>query len=125
MAKLSIDALYGQKLFLYNGSICHKNKFDKSSLLESIIHPSSAIVFGYEAWTIHSKDGQSHFGFIVGENEHSITIKELSGIKQTIALTEIVSRKKQAKSLMPEATAMMLSGQDLTDLSVYLLAKEK
>lgn len=141
IVNLKSDADHGKQLFTSKCSSCHplgskgiqvgpdlqgiRNKFDRPSLLDAMIHPSAAIVFGYEGWTIYTHDGQSHFGFIVAENKKSITLKDLAGKTKTINIQEIVSRKKLEKSLMPTAGEIRLSVQDLADLSGYLLGGGK
>lgn len=135
------SALTGKSLFSTKCAICHKlenkgnsigpdlsmihQKYDKAALLDAIINPSAGIVFGYEAWTITTKDGQSYMGFIVSENGQSISLKTLGGANQNIALTNITSRSKQSKSIMPTAGQGKLTDKDLADISTYLLGVGK
>ena len=81
-----------------------KKKFDKQALMDAIVNPSAGIVFGYEAWTINTKDGKSQFGFLVADGKDAVVIKDLAGIHHTIPVQNISSRKKSEKSLMPEAS---------------------
>jgi putative heme-binding domain-containing protein len=127
----------GKKIFDTRCASCHRikdnapdigpdltmisKKFDRDNLLAAIIDPSAAIVFGYEAWTINLKDGQSFFGFLLADGEQTITIKDLTGKKHIIPVTTIASRKQAEKSLMPSADVLGLSEQDLADVSEYLL----
>lgn len=98
-----------------------KNKFDRNALLDAIIHPDAAIVFGYEAWTINLTDGQSYFGFLVADGPRTVTVKDLGGRNHVLETAQIRSRKKQEKSIMPAPDALGLTEQDLADLSEYLL----
>ena len=99
-------------------------KFDKTGLLDAIIHPSAAILLGYEPWLINTKDGGSFFGFLVSENKQTIMIKDVAGNKNTIAIDNISSRKKQDKSLMPEPAVAGVSEQQLADVTTFLLERK-
>ena len=98
-----------------------RNKFDRNALLDAIIHPDAAIVFGYEAWTINLADGQSYFGFLIADGPRTITVKDLAGKSHVIETSQIRSRKKQGKSIMPAPDALGLTEQDLADVSEYLM----
>lgn len=98
-------------------------KFDKSGLLDAIINPGAAIVFGYEPWLVNTKDGQSIYGFLISDNKQSIVIKDILGRKHLIKKTNIISRKKQEKSLMPDPVNNGLTQQELADVVSYLMTK--
>ncbi len=98
-----------------------RNKFDRNALLNAIIHPDAGIVFGYEAWTVNLRDGQSFFGFLVADDPQSVTIKDLAGKNHVVRTDLIRSRKKQEKSLMPSPQAQGLTEQDLADVSAFLM----
>ena len=49
-----------------------------------------------------------------------VVIKDLSGTRHVIQVKDIVSRKKSEKSLMPEASALGLSDQELADVVGFL-----
>ena len=137
IAKLKADSQRGKTVFEDKCSSCHRvgssghdigpeltligKKFDKEALLDAIVNPSAGIVFGYEAWTINTKDGQSHFGFLVGDSEKAVLIKDVAGKIRTIATSEIKSRLKAEKSLMPDASSLTMSDQELADVVAYLM----
>jgi putative membrane-bound dehydrogenase-like protein len=126
----------GGLIFVNKCSTCHRvskkgmdigpeltligKKFDKKSIIDAIVDPSAGIVFGYEAWTITTADGQSHFGFLVGDGKEAVVIKDMSGKSRTIPVSDIVSRKKSERSLMPDASALNLTDQELSDIAGYL-----
>ncbi len=138
IAKMPGDAAAGKLIFASNCSTCHKvgntgnsigpeltaigKKFDKVSLLDAIINPSAAIVFGYEPWLVNTKDGESIFGFLISENKETVALKDVSGNKHTIAQKDISSKEKQQKSLMPEPANTNLTEQNIADVSTYLLS---
>lgn len=129
----------GESIFQKNCASCHqvkdygqaigpdltyiRDKFDRRALLDAIIHPGTAIVFGYEAWTINLADGQSFFGFLVADGEQTITIKDLTGKHHTIGVKQIRSRKKQEGSLMPSPGELALSEEDLADVVEFLVER--
>jgi putative heme-binding domain-containing protein len=137
IVKLKGDANSGAEVFQKNCSSCHRvkgkgmdigpeltliqEKFDREGLLDAIINPSAGIVFGYEAWTINTRDGEAFFGFLIADGANAVVIKDLSGAKHTIAASKITSRKKQDKSLMPEPWSLAMSEKNLADLSEYLM----
>ena len=134
---LKHDVAKGKTLFLSNCAVCHKygdegkaiapelsaidKKFDRSALLDAIINPDGAIVFGYEPWLAKLKDGESIYGFLLSENKSFVSIKDISGRKHNIPVAKIESLKKQEQGLMPDPSSMGLSSQDLADISGFLL----
>lgn len=95
-------------------------KLDRSALLDAIVFPDAAIVFGYEPWLIQLKSGGSFLGFILAEGQEYLTIKDVAGVHQRVHTEDIASRKPLTTSLMPQATALKLSPQDLADLCTFL-----
>jgi putative heme-binding domain-containing protein len=138
IAQMNGDKDAGKIIFANTCSSCHRigstgnntgpeltmigKKFDKVALLDAIINPSAAIVFGYEPWLVITKDGQSVFGFLVSENKQSVVIKDIAGNKHVIAQDKISSKKKQEKSLMPDPTTTGVTEKNLADLSAYLMS---
>jgi putative membrane-bound dehydrogenase-like protein len=141
IAALQGDRVAGKIIFANTCSTCHRvgasgndigpelttigKKFDKVALLDAIINPSAGIVFGYEAWLVNTKDGQSVFGFLVSENKQSIVIKDITGNKHIIAQDKISSKKKQEKSLMPDPTTTGITEKNLADITAYLLSAKE
>ena len=141
IAQLQGDRVAGKTIFANTCSACHRvgttgndigpelttigKKFDKVALLDAIINPSAAIVFGYEPWLVNTKDGQSVFGFLVSENKQSVVIKDIAGNKHVIAQDKISSKKKQEKSLMPDPTTTGVTEKNLADITAYLLSAKE
>ncbi|MDN3654278.1 c-type cytochrome [Ferruginibacter paludis] len=138
IARLTGDAALGKAVFKTTCSTCHRigttgndigpeltaigKKFDKVAMLDAIINPSAAIVFGYEPWLVNTKDGESVFGFLVSDNKQSLVIRDIMGKKHVIAQDKISSKKKQSKSLMPDPSTTGLTEKNLADVTAYLLA---
>ena len=136
IAKLAGDAVEGKQVFLKSCATCHKSgsegnsigpdltfinkKFGKPELLDAIINPDAAIVFGYEAWLINKKDGESVYGFLLSENKKNIVLKDITGQKHTIPVDQVSVKKKQTKSLMPDPVANGLTEKDLANVIEFL-----
>ncbi len=134
--KMSGDPVLGKKLFTNQCATCHKvgnqgsevgpeltaigKKFDHAALLDAIINPSAAIVFGYEPWLINTKDGTTLYGFLVSENTRTIVLKDIAGQKHTVDINKISSKEQQRKSLMPDPEASGMTEQELAHVLAYL-----
>ena len=134
--KLVGNPANGKKLFALNCASCHKAENSKAQigpelagitkklappeLLQAIIEPDAAIVFGYEPIQVKDRSGTTTFGFLISENDQSIVLRELSGERVSINKKNISERVKQEHSLMPSAAMMKLSGQDLADIISFL-----
>jgi putative membrane-bound dehydrogenase-like protein len=94
-------------------------RFDRSSMLDSILNPSAAIAFGYESVLIETTDGQTLSGFVVGEGE-TIILKDIAGQQHSIPQSKIRSRDKLDQSIMPAGGALDLTAQDLADLVSFI-----
>ncbi|HOY17302.1 MAG TPA: c-type cytochrome [Haliscomenobacter sp.] len=126
----------GKKVFQNSCANCHKagkiglnigpdltqikNKFDRVSLLDAIVNPSAGIVFGYEAWTVNTTEGESAFGFIVADGQ-TLVIRDLLGQQHAFPANKVSKRSKQPGSLMPDPSALGLSEEDLANVSRFLL----
>ncbi len=136
ISRMKGDAGNGKKVFTNNCASCHKHgtdgadigpdltaihkKFDKAGLLDAIINPSASMVFGYEAYTVTTKKGETFFGFLLSDGAN-VVLKDVSGQRHTIKADQIKTREKMEHSLMPEPTTLGLKEQDLADLTGYLL----
>jgi len=139
ISKLNGDMSRGKAVFTSHCATCHKingdgnsigpdlttigKKFDKNALLDAIINPSAAIVFGYEPWLVNTKDGGSFYGFLISQNKETIVLKDIAGQKHIIPVQKISSKQKQDKSLMPDPTSNGITEQNLADISAFLLAQ--
>jgi putative heme-binding domain-containing protein len=136
ISKMTGDVNSGQTVFSNRCASCHRigaeggaigpdlttigKKFDKSALLDAIINPSAAIVFGYEPWLINTKDGKSVYGFLLSENKQTVVLKDVAGQKHVIAVAKISAKKKQDKSLMPDPASNGMTEKELADVVAFL-----
>jgi putative heme-binding domain-containing protein len=136
IAKIKGNPVAGRLLFTQHCATCHKagsegnnigpelttigKKFDRTALLDAIINPSAAIVFGYEPWLVNTKDGESVYGFLISENKNNVVLKDIAGKKHVIPVSQISVKQKQNKSLMPDPIANGLSENDLANIAEFL-----
>lgn len=99
-------------------------KLDKTGLFEAINYPSSSIVFGFESYAISTKNGNSFYGFILSENENTLTLKDLAGKSVTIAQNQIRIKIKDRKSIMPSIQTSGLKADEVSDLLEFLAEKK-
>jgi putative heme-binding domain-containing protein len=137
ITQLKGDAVAGRLVFTQRCASCHKagtegntvgpelttigKKFDRTALVDAVINPDAAIVFGYEPWLINKKDGESVYGFLISENKNNIVLKDIAGQKHVIPITQVSVKQKQDKSLMPDPLANGLSEADLANVVEFLL----
>jgi len=95
-------------------------KHDAGSLATAIYDPQDAIALGYENWIIKLKDGQQFFGSILSDGE-VVLIKDSTGKRHAIKADDIAGRNEVPTSLMPSASALNLSENDVADITAFLL----
>ncbi|MEO5998132.1 MAG: PVC-type heme-binding CxxCH protein [Chitinophagaceae bacterium] len=138
ISRLKPEAVNGKAIFAGTCATCHKagnlgndlgpelttigKKYDRVSLLDAIINPSASIVFGYEPWLIRTKDGQSVYGFLIGDGQ-TVVIKDIGKQEHVIKAANILSRKKMDASLMPDPTNLGLDEKKLADVAEFLLTQ--
>jgi putative membrane-bound dehydrogenase-like protein len=138
--KLAGDIKKGKVIFNTKCAICHKvgdfgktigpdltninKKYDQLALLDAIVNPSAAIVFGYEPWVITMKDGTVVSGFMLSQG-NTMVIKDLSGKQHVLDVQKIKEKKQLANSIMPDPSGLALSKSDLADITAYLMSLGK
>ncbi len=139
LAAMKGDAERGRAVFFGNTAACAKchkfgsegkdvgpdlsairTKFGRPELLDSILNPSAAIAFGYEAWIVKTKQNDVHSGFVIADNADNVVLKDSAGEQRTIPAKDITLRKKQTLSVMPDNVALGLNAQELVDLVEFL-----
>jgi putative heme-binding domain-containing protein len=96
------------------------DKLPKSGLLLAILDPSAGIGFGYEGWTVKTRDGQQLVGMITSETDDEVAMKLVGGIQRRVPKSTIVDRKRMETSLMPQGLERTMSEADLVNLVEYL-----
>ncbi|MCW3112182.1 MAG: c-type cytochrome [Segetibacter sp.] len=136
LGSLKANIAGGKGVFTNTCSVCHQvnnegldfgpklteigAKYPREGLLESIVHPSKGISFGYEGWEIKLKDGSTITGIISSKTETDIALKLPGGAKQQIKTRDVKSMREIKESMMPEGLHESLSKQELVNLLGYL-----
>lgn len=131
------NAAEGKKLFLGKASCfaCHQINgegldfgpdltaaakiLDRRNLIEAIVHPSAGIALGFEGVTVHKKDGTAVSGFVKASGD-PLVMQTPGGVQVAIDKRDITRVEKLKDSLMPAASALGLSAQDVADLQAFL-----
>jgi putative heme-binding domain-containing protein len=101
------------------------SKLAKEALYTAILHPSSGIAFGYEGTTLRLRDGSEATGIVASETADELSLRVGPGITTKYRKSEIASRAKVDRSLMPEGLASGLTEQQLVDLVEYLASLKR
>jgi len=126
----------GKTVFLNKCAVCHQvnkegydfgpnlteigTKYPKEGLLETILHPSKGISFGFESWEIKLKDGSSTTGIINSKTETDLELKLPGGGRQQLKMSDVKSITALKVSMMPDGLHQTMSSQELADLLAYL-----
>lgn len=97
-------------------------KLSRAQLLEATVYPSNGILMGYENWFVKTKDGEVYTGLLASETDDMLSIKDLNGMYIDIEKAQIVTKKQQPISIMPEGLSTALTQQELLDLLEYLVS---
>ena len=96
------------------------SKLAKEALYTAILHPSSGVAFGYEGTTLRLRDGSEATGIVTTETSDELSLRAAPGLTTRYRKSEIASRARIDRSLMPEGLARGLREQQLVDLVEYL-----
>lgn len=95
-------------------------KFDRPHLIDSLLHPSRQIGYGYETTTVLTVDGKVINGIAKESDDTHLSLLVAEEKLVRIAKAEIEESRVSKISLMPEGLAKLLSKQEFTDLIAYL-----
>jgi putative heme-binding domain-containing protein len=130
------DAESGRAVFQRSCTACHVaqgtgndfgpalteigDKLPKSGLYMAILDPSAGISFGYEGYTVRTKDGLQLVGIVSSETDDELVMKFTGGIQRRVPKSSIVERKRMDASLMPQGLERGMTEADLVHLVEYL-----
>jgi putative heme-binding domain-containing protein len=136
LTALKSNPANGQQVFSTKCALCHQvgnngkdfgpkltevgSKLPKEGLLESILHPSAGISFGYEGWEYKMKDGSTLTGIVSSKTETDVDLKFPGGSKQSFKTSAVASQKELKESMMPTGLHNNMTTQELADLLSYL-----
>jgi len=96
------------------------SKLGKQGMLDSILMPSAAISFGYEAWLFQLKNGEVVTGVVTEDIPTRVTVRTDAAQEVRLRPAEIVKRQPSNVSIMPEGLINALTPQQVVDLLEYL-----
>jgi putative membrane-bound dehydrogenase-like protein len=96
-------------------------KASRENLFESILYPSKAIADQFVVWQIETKKGTTLAGLLVEEAPEALTLRDGNGKDTKIAKSDIETRTKSPKSLMPDNLLAYMTEEELIDIVEYLL----
>lgn len=133
------DAVLGKKLFTQQGCVaCHSvelsaeqkgpylgaagAKFSRDYLVESILQPGKVVAQGFQTFSFAMKDGAQHLGFVTGEADGVVTLRNIAGQSFQLKRAEVQQEKHLPQSMMPEGLASALTAEEFASLIEYLLS---
>ena len=136
LAGRSGDAVAGRVVFQRACAACHVaqgtgvdfgpglteigDKLPKAGLYMAILDPSAGIAFGYEGYTVRTRDGQQIMGYIASETDKEIVVKMIGGIERRVPKSSVTERKRLDGSLMPHGLERGMTEAELVHLVEYL-----
>jgi putative heme-binding domain-containing protein len=95
-------------------------KYERKTLLETILDPSKAISHEYVPYLLETESGQVHAGFLVEKTDSQVVLRDIKNQVIRVPAGEVVTLEAQKKSLMPELVLRDVTAQDAADLLAYL-----
>ena len=96
------------------------NKFDRPHLIDSLLHPSREIGYGYRPQIIRLDDGRTLTGLVRSRTDTSLTLVDAAAQPVTVATDDIEAEKPSTQSLMPAGLIDPLTPDQFADLVAYL-----
>ncbi|MFN7340254.1 MAG: HEAT repeat domain-containing protein [Opitutia bacterium] len=133
------DIALGKRLYVQQGCIaCHSvdpaaeqkgpylgaagAKFSREYLIESILEPGKVVAQGFQTAMFRMKDGSSQIGFVVGEADGVVSLRNIAGVASTLRRADVAEQTILPQSLMPAGLAANLSAEEFTALIEYLVS---
>lgn len=95
-------------------------KLDRPHLIDSMLHPSRQIGYGYETTIVVTEDGKTISGIAKESSDDHITLLDAENKRIRVPRREISATKVAKSSIMPNGLVELLSKQEFVDLVAYL-----
>jgi putative membrane-bound dehydrogenase-like protein len=95
-------------------------KYERATLLDTILNPSKAIAPEYYTYVVETNRGQVFAGFLAEKSDKTVVLKDAKGEMIRIAARDVVDLLKTEKSMMPDLVLRDVPAQDAADLLAYL-----
>ena len=133
------DVQLGKRLFTQQGCIaCHSvdltaeqkgpylgaagAKFTRDYLIESILDPNKAVAQGFQTVVFQMKDGTTQMGFIVGEADGVVSLRNIAGQSFKLRRTDVKSENHLPQSMMPAGLGSGLTVDEFTSMIEYMVS---
>ena len=130
------DPENGVKVFERTCAACHQHgklgkdfgpkltdvgeRMTREEIIRSILWPNDKISEGYETVAVLTYSGQPFTGFILSEDDQTLTLGLAEGKTKTIPKDEIELRKEMKASSMPEGLLETIAPSEFLDLIQFL-----
>lgn len=133
------DVKRGEHLYVTQGCIaCHSidkaaeqkgpylgaagAKFSRDYLVESVLDPNKVVAQGFPSALYMLAGGKSVMGFVTGEEDGIVEIRDVSGQVTHVKRADITKEMQLPNSMMPPGLASTLTGEDFVSLIEYLVS---
>jgi len=135
MAETPGDAAHGKLLFTTACLVCHQAggqgagfapNLDGSALrgtdglLRALLTPSAAMEAGYRKFSVETRDGEIHEGFLVQQDTSGVVLRQPNAEPMRIPAANIKRATFRNVSIMPEGLLEALEPKQVSDLFAYL-----
>jgi putative heme-binding domain-containing protein len=97
-------------------------KFTRDYLIESITEPNKVIAQGFRSNIFHMNDGSAKMGFVTGEADGVVTLRDIAGQASQIRRADVKSQQELPNSMMPPGLGANLTLEEFTSLIDYLVS---
>ncbi len=133
------DVKVGERLYTAQGCIaCHAidlkaeqkgpylgaagAKFTRDYLIDSVLDPNKVVAQGFRTATFAMNDGSMKMGFVTGEADGVISLRDIAGQASKINRADVKEEKELPTSMMPPGLAAGLTVEEFTSLIEYLVS---
>jgi putative heme-binding domain-containing protein len=95
-------------------------KYERATLLETILDPSKAIAPEYTTYLLETERGQVFAGFLMEKTARQVVLKDSKGELVRVPAKEVSELLKTEKSIMPDVVLRDVTAQDAADLLAFL-----
>ncbi|WP_338288303.1 hypothetical protein [Luteolibacter sp. LG18] len=95
-------------------------KFTRDYLIDSVLEPSKVVAQGFQTTMFTMKDGTPKMGFVTGEADGVIEMRDITGQVTKLKRDDVKDEKHMTESMMPPGLAADLTVEDFTSLIEYL-----
>lgn len=95
-------------------------RLSKEEIVRSILLPNDKIAKGFETVQILDFDGETHRGFVIKEDDETVSLGIANGKQVDIATDDIEVRRDMKASSMPEGLMAQIAPIEFLDLIAFL-----